>query len=62
MDVFERPCSTCSAEVFRDRGLIHEYKPGSGEKVFFLSHQWLSFKHPDPALHQVRASSGREWT
>jgi len=33
-------------------GKLFEYEPG--RPCFFLSHQWLSFKHPDPLMEQVK--------
>ena len=33
-------------------GKLFEYTPG--RPCFFLSHQWLSFKHPDPLQEQVK--------
>ena len=37
-------------------GLIYEWTPPLGDRVFFLSHQWTSFAHPDPLGEQLRCA------
>jgi len=39
-------------EELLKRGDVFEWQPAMG-KVFFLSHQWTSFSHPDPASEQL---------
>jgi hypothetical protein len=34
------------------KGLLYEWKPEMSN-VFFFSHQWVSFTHPDPAAEQL---------
>jgi hypothetical protein len=39
-------------QTLKADGKLFEYEPG--RPCFFLSHQWLSFKHPDPLMEQVK--------
>merc|ERR1719473_1047354 len=38
-------------------GDVFEWQPEMGE-VFFLSHQWTSFSHPDPEAEQLEVAQG----
>ena len=40
-------------QVMRHRGELVRWEP-SMQTVFFLSHQWTSFEHPDHTMDQVR--------
>ena len=40
-------------QVMRERGELVRWEP-SMKTVFFLSHQWTSFEHPDHTLEQMR--------
>ena len=40
-------------QVMRQRGELVMWEP-SMKTVFFLSHQWTSFEHPDHTLDQMR--------
>lgn len=39
-------------------GKLIKWTPDLRRPVMFLSHQWLSFKHPDPQMVQVRTFQG----
>jgi len=43
-------------DMIKDK-LVFEWKPDMG-KVFFLSHQWTSFDHPDPEGEQLEVVQG----
>ena len=40
-------------QVLRDAGKLVKWAPHM-KHVIFLSHQWTSFRHPDPSLEQLR--------
>lgn len=35
---------------------VFQWTPDMGDRVFFLSHQWTSFSHPDPLGEQLRCA------
>ena len=39
-------------------GRVFEWTPELGGGVFFLSHQWTSFRHPDPMGEQLEVAQG----
>jgi hypothetical protein len=41
-------------QQLKREGKLMEWTEDLDRPVLFLSHQWLSFKHPDPLLEQVR--------
>lgn len=43
---------TCYEDLIKT-GLVFEWTPDMG-RVFFLSHQWTSFSHPDPKSEQLK--------
>lgn len=55
MDTFLSLESMLTYEALSARGDLVEWAPGLGS-VFFVSHQWCSFSHPDPSGIQLRAA------
>jgi hypothetical protein len=54
IDVFLGMDSLQAHQRLKRDGKLLEYSPELKRPVFFLSHQWLSFKHPDPLMEQVK--------
>jgi hypothetical protein len=54
LDVFLGIDKIQAHQQLKREGKLIEWTPELDRPVFFLSHQWLSFKHPDPLMEQVK--------
>lgn len=52
METFMQMKKMCSFEDMLAEGLVFEWEPWMG-RVWFMSHQWTSFSHPDPGSEQL---------
>ena len=52
METFMELKTMRSHEDMLAQGLVFEWEPSMG-RVWFMSHQWTSFSHPDPAAEQL---------
>ena len=48
--------SMLSYEEMVADGRVFKWEPSMGDRVFFISHQWTSFSHPDPKGEQLRTA------
>lgn len=55
LDIFLGMDRLPAHQTLKREGKLMEWTPELNRPVFFLSHQWLSFKHPDPLMEQVHS-------